>query len=135
MNFLWHLLIGILLLSSYFWIGNAAIIIAIAYVAVDIDHIQILIKEKAFSVDAVWDLLVHGYEKYEQNPKNAFDGQIFILHSIEFLIILLIAAYFWYPKLYYVAAGVGLHILTDVIHHLIMGFPVIKWLFLSSNLF
>lgn len=135
MQFIYHLLIGILLLSSYFWIGNAAFLVAASYVLVDLDHIQILIKEKAFSFEKVWDLIINGYEKYDQNPKQAFDGQFFILHSIEFLIILLIIAYFWYPKLYFVALGVGLHILTDIIHHLIRGFPIIKWLFLSSNLF
>ena len=135
MQFLGHLIIGFLLLGSYFLIGNAAFLVAIAYVAVDIDHIQILIHEKAFTFEKVWDLIFHGYEKYDQNPKQAFEGQFFIFHSIEFLVILLIIAYFWYPKLYFVAAGVGLHILTDVIHHAIKGFPIIKWLFLSSNLF
>jgi len=135
MQFLGHLIIGFLLLGSYFWIGNAAFIVAIAYVAVDFDHIQILIEEKAFSFEKAWGLFINGYEKYEQNPKKAFDGQFFVFHSIEFLIILLLCAYFWYPKIYFVALGVGLHILTDVIHHLIKGFPIIHWLVLSSNLF
>ena len=135
MQFLYHLLIGFLLLCAYFWIGNAAFIIAAAYVAVDLDHIQILIKERAFSFKKMRDLLVHGYEKYGKNPKQAFDGQFFIFHSIEFLVILLAIAYLFYPTFYYMAAGIGLHILTDVMHHSIKGLPVLNWLFLSSNLF
>jgi len=135
MNCLGHILIGLLLLSSYFWIGNAAILIAVAYVAVDIDHIQILIKEKAFSFNKIKEVIKNIDEKYDGNPKNAFDGQIFILHSVEFVIMLLILAYFFYPRLYFVALGASLHIITDIIHHLIRGFPIIKWLFLTSNLF
>jgi hypothetical protein len=135
MRFIYHLLIGILLLLSYFWIGSAAFLIAIAYVAVDLDHIQILILEKAFSFKKVKNLFVKGYDKYNKNPKNAFKNQFFIFHSIEFLIVLLVIAYFWQPKLYFLALGVGLHILSDVIHHAIKGFPIIKWLFLSSDIF
>ena len=135
MKFLGHLIIGLLLLCTYFWIGSEAFIIAIAYMAVDLDHIQILLKERAFSFKKMKYLLVHGYEKYGLNPKQAFEGQFFIFHSIEFLIILLIGAYFWQPNLYFIALGVGLHILTDVIHHSIKGFPIFKWLFLSSSLF
>jgi len=133
MKFLGHVLIGILALFLYPWIGYYSIIIAVSSIAVDIDHFQILVKEKAFSFNKIRKLLKEGYKEYSKSPKQAFKGEIFVLHSLEFVIILTIIAYFFYYDLFFVVLGVLLHISTDVIHHLIKGFPVVRWLFFTSN--
>jgi len=133
MKFSGHVLIGILALFLYPLIGYYSIIISISSIAVDIDHFQILVKEKAFSLDKIRKLLKEGYKEYGKNPKQAFKGEIFVLHSIEFVAILTIIAYFFYYDLFFVVLGILLHISTDVIHHLINGFPVTRWLFFTSN--
>jgi hypothetical protein len=134
MKFLGHLLIGILILLLYPLIGSMAIIISLSSILIDLDHIQIMIKEKAYSIKKIKQLIKKTRDEYEKDHKNAFNGQIFILHSIEFAALLLIISYFYHIFLF-IAIGCLIHIMIDAIHHSINRMPVYKWLFLTSNLF
>ncbi|OGD66988.1 hypothetical protein A2442_02535 [Candidatus Campbellbacteria bacterium RIFOXYC2_FULL_35_25] len=130
-----HILVAPLLISMpyLFSFSSGATIIAIASnILIDIDHLQLIFKEKAFSFSKIKNLYESIYDKHNHEKSNkAFDSDVFYLfHTIEFNVLLL-ALSLRFPFLMFVAIGFLFHILFDIIHHLMHHLPI-RWLFLIN---
>jgi hypothetical protein len=128
-----HILWGILLLALYPFIGNPVLIVFLSSILIDLDHLQILIKEDAYTWSKIKKTVRKAQKAYKRDPENAFDGQFFVFHSIECSLLLIYLAFF-YPPLVYVVLGFAFHIITDMIHHRLSGLPSTQWFFLIVDL-
>jgi hypothetical protein len=128
-----HLFVGLLLLWLYPFIGNAVFVVILASLLIDIDHIQILIKEKAYTPSKIRRVVRKVLDKYYKNPKKAFKGYYFVFHSLEFLFLLSVVSIFYKP-LMFVAGGMIFHVITDAIHHEYYHLPVANWLIFTPSL-
>jgi len=128
-----HILIGLVLLGFYPLIGNYSVIMFLASVLIDLDHIQTLIVNSAYTPKKIIQTWKKTNWEYENHPRTAFKREFFLFHSIEFNALLLIASMFYTPLLY-VFFGFLFHIITDFIYHYIRHMPLIRWLFLFNGL-
>ncbi|MBU2524550.1 hypothetical protein KKG71_05150, partial [Patescibacteria group bacterium] len=110
-----HILASLPLLILYPFLGLKIIIIIIASIAIDIDHIYILIEEKNFKLERIKYLSDNIHRIYKKNPQTALKKIIYLFHTIELNILFIILS-FWYPILIYVTAGFIFHIIFDSIH-------------------
>jgi len=114
----------------YFAGGPESVIIAIvASLFIDLDHLHLLIKEKAFTVRRIVELSQKIYD--EDSIKKCFLDVTYVLHSVEMNLLLIILAY-WYTPIIYVVIGFSFHIICDVIHHRRHKLPIISWLILTT---
>lgn len=134
MKSLGHAILGIIIAIIFFpYLGYGAIIIAVSSVLIDLDHINILFREKAFTIKKIIKVGNKYESKWAKEKHKAFDGEIFILHSLEINIAILLLSFIYKP-LIFVSVGFIIHIFTDMIHHSYHEQPIKQWLFLLSNL-
>lgn len=108
------------------------ILVAIlASVFIDIDHIFLLYREKQFSYSKVATLYKDIYHIYKNDPEKAFKDVIYIFHTLEFNLLLLILS-LYFPWLRFIFYGFMFHILCDIIHHKFFGMPILRWLFFTE---
>ncbi len=134
MKLIGHILMSFVLLLLYPFLGTKVFIAMIASVVVDIDHVSLLIRNKAFTYNKIRQVIRKELEEYNtKKTPSMFKGINFPLHSIEFNVILLLAA-FIFPILIPVSIGFIFHVITDIIHHRHVGYPVASWLFLTKSI-
>lgn len=130
MEFRWHLLVGIWILILYPIYGLRVVLTFLSSLAIDLDHIYLVIKEKAFSLKKLRKLEAEVYTRHKKR-KDAFNNVFFIFHTAEFNILLLVASFF-YPFLFYISAGFIFHIVCDIVHNLYFNVPIKRWIFLTD---
>lgn len=128
MNLKGHLLLALVFLPFFPILENGVFIAMVSSLLIDIDHVYILIVERNFSWKRIRYLLLHIDEIYRENREGAFKNVVYVFHTVEFMVILLLLAP-EYSVLWYVLLGFMFHIVTDVIHHAKTGMPVLRWLF------
>jgi len=125
-----HLKASPILGVLYFVGGLESIIIAItASLFIDLDHIHLLVKEKAFTIKKIIKLSQNIYG--EDSIKVCFMDVTYVLHSMELNALLVILSY-WYPPIIYVVAGFSFHVICDIIHHRRQKLPILSWLILTT---
>ena len=133
MKFSGHIAVSpvLLLLTPFIGLSNALIAIA-SSILIDLDHIHLVIAERAFSIpklkyitDHIYDGLING------KPNRAYVDIIYLFHTVEFNLLLL-ALSLKIGWLKYIALGFIFHILCDILHHRKHKFPIIRWLFLTD---
>lgn len=119
------------ILGLLYFVGGleSAIIAIIASLLIDIDHLHLLIREKAFTIKKIIELNQNIYD--QDSIKKCFKDVTYVLHSVELNALLIILAY-WYTPIIYVVIGFIFHIICDIIHHHRQKLPVISWLILST---
>ncbi len=127
MQFHWHILLALPLLLLYPFIGNYAIIIAFSSILIDADHVQILIKRRTTSWKQIKSVIAEKMDAYKNKPKDALREQLFLFHSLEFIILLFVLSIFFYPMLF-VSLGFIYHDVFDVAHHGIRKMPLLRWI-------
>lgn len=128
-----HLLASPVLLGLYPITISENIIIAIAAsILIDLDHVQLIIEEKAYTLGGIKRLNENIYKPTIQGrPNRMYVDIIYLFHTVEFnALLLFLSAY--YPFLKYVIVGFIFHITCDILHHRSHGLPVVRWLFLTS---
>ena len=133
MRFTSHLLLSFALLALYPLFGSSIFIVMLASVLIDIDHLWLLFSEDAFTLNKIRLLNANIYLSYKENPDHSFKGALYLFHTVEF-IVLLAALSFWQPVLLLIASGFSFHVVSDVIHHVMEGLPVRRWLFITEFL-
>ncbi len=108
---------------------NGVIIAVFASLLIDLDHIHLVIREKAFSFQKIIKISENIYDP--ESLKRCFMDVTYALHSLE-VNLLLLALSFYFPILLYVVAGFSLHIACDMIHHHKLGLPIISWFILTT---
>jgi hypothetical protein len=113
-----HLLASPLLLALYpIWHSEAGVAVAIiSSLAIDLDHLQLIIQERAFSHAKIIKLSRELYGKYRRRPNHAYKNILYPCHTVEFNILLLGVSY-WFHPLIFVEIGFIYHIIGDLIHH------------------
>lgn len=131
MQILDHLKASPILGLLYFSSGIEAVAIAVvASIAIDFDHLHLIIREKAYSYKKIVAL---GNTIYDQDMvRRCFVDVTYILHSLEINLFLTILGIYYYPPLIYVVIGFCYHIIYDIIHHYRHHLPIFTWLLLSS---
>ncbi len=125
-----HLKVSPILGGLYFVGGIESVIIAIvASLIIDIDHIHLLIRERAYTAKKITALSQNIYD--EGSIRRCFMDVTYALHSVELNVILVILSY-WYLLIIYVVIGFSFHIVCDIIHHRRLKLPIISWLFLTT---
>lgn len=133
MQFTGHLVVSPLLLSLSPVIGLENSLIAItASLFIDVDHIYLVIKEKAFTVKKIKSLINNIHQKHiDGRPNRAYIDIVYLFHTVEFnFVLFLLSLYF--PWLKYILIGFLFHIICDILHHRFNGLPVMNRLFLSN---
>lgn len=104
------------LLGLLYFIGEigGVIVAIIASLAIDLDHLHLMVKEKAFTIKKVIELSQDIYGK--NSIKRYFEDVTYIFHSIEINILLVILSN-WYNPIIYIVIGFSFHIVCDIIHH------------------
>jgi hypothetical protein len=133
MEFRWHFLIGLLLFLLYPVFGAKVFIIFLSSLIIDIDHIYLVITEKAFSFRKMRELSDNIHRKYADDEENAFKEVIYLFHTAEFNLVLF-AFSFAYPNALFVLLGFVFHILIDTIHYAAIDGPILRWLSLIEFL-
>ena len=130
-----HTLLSPLLFLPQPIIGNVdyLYLAVLASIFIDVDHVQLLFSEKAFSFSKVRELYKNIYKNYSKNPNIAYKKVFYLFHTIEFNIFLLLISLFWTPVAF-IVLGFMFHILCDIIHHRINGMPILRWLFFYNFL-
>ena len=96
---------------------------------IDVDHVYLFIKENVNFLDFN-ELMKFNEEityQYINNKNTAFLDSIYIFHTIEVVGLLFLMSGF-NPVLRFITYGLMFHIITDIIHHFILGFPIWRWL-------
>lgn len=128
-----HALVSPILFILLPFIGLYGVIVAIASSLIsDFDHIHLIIMERAFTPEKLKHLNQHIYDKGPKGePNRAFIDIIYLFHTIEFNLLLLVLSlkFHW---LIFVVIGFVFHIIVDIIHHRKHGLPIIRWLFLTD---
>lgn len=128
MNLREHLLWTLLLFVFYPVFGSLIILSVLWGVIIDIDHIWLVIHQKAYSRNKIKWLLDNIQQIYKVQGHERFKGTVYLFHTVEFNVIL-IAAAFVYPFLWFIVIGSVFHIILDIIAH----WPYIRWLFIYSS--
>lgn len=116
---------------SYLAKSEAFMISSIASFAIDIDHLWLIIKEKAFTKEKIKVLFKNIHKK--EFIKRYYVDTPYPLHSLEINLCLIIASCF-FPPLLYVAIGFLFHSACDAIHHSKHKLPVWSWFFFTKYL-
>lgn len=125
-----HILAAPLLGPLYLIGGTESVFIAAtASILIDLDHLHLLIKEKAFTPKKLAELSQNIYD--ENSIQRCFKDVTYALHSVEVNALLLAFSY-WYSPLFYVMVGFSLHVCCDIIHHHRHKLPVWSWLILTT---
>ena len=130
MKLLSHFIIGFILSIFLFIIGYGTINISIfllSSVLIDLDHIQMVVVNKAFTIDKLLQLDKNIYPEYKQHPDTAYLNVIYIFHTIEFNVVLAMTGIL-NNILFFISIGFIFHIICDVLYSLLTGMPVIRWL-------
>ena len=101
----------------------------ISSILIDLDHLELIIRERAFTIERMRFLIEHIYDReINGKPNRAYVDILYPFHVIEFnaLILFLSIQFHW---LLYVFIGFAFHILCDVIHDWRLGLPIARWLF------
>jgi len=98
-----------------------------ASILIDVDHIQLLMKERDFSFSKIKELNRDIYTTYANNPNGAYKDVFYLFHTVEFNIGLLLLSW-WYPLLSLIVLGFTFHILCDIVHHRSNNLPILRWL-------
>lgn len=125
-----HLIIGILLSILLFGIGfrfSDILILFLSSIFIDLDHIQMIVVCKAYTVDKIVQLNNQIYEEYKSHPNTAYLNVIYIFHTIEFNVVLFIFG-FTNHIILLIFLGFIFHIICDIIHHSLNKFPILRWL-------
>ena len=133
MKFIGHLAISPITILLYPIFGVNTLIIFLASMAIDLDHIYLVIKERAFSYKKIKFLSDNLHLMYKKNPKNAFKDIFYLFHTVELNILILILGYL-FPALIYISLGFIFHIICDIIHHKINNLPILRWLFFIESM-
>ena len=96
---------------------------------IDIDHLHLIVKEKAFTYKKIIELSQNIYD--QSSIKKCFKDVTYALHTIETNILLLVLSN-WYTPLFYIAIGFLFHIICDIIHHCRKKLPILSWLILTN---
>lgn len=124
----WHALISIFVFLLLFFIikasFSASLIIALLSIVIDIDHYFFYaIKYKEYNFKKVYKILVEIQEKLVQGKIKKEDRpkMFLLLHSIEFLIVLLIANLYAFNSsfLYLIFISFLFHLVCDLIYGLV----------------
>lgn len=129
MNTSGHLLLSLLLLVLYPYFGPLIIVSIVAAILIDIDHVPLIIHQKAYTYQKIKWIIKNIQDIYKKNGHERFKGNLYLFHTVEFNIILLIAA-IYQPILWYVLGGFVFHIITDIIAH----WPSFRWLFILTSI-
>ena len=128
-----HIAVSPILFLLYPFVGlNNVLIAMVSSVLIDIDHIHLIIAEKAFTYKKFKELIADVHAKtVNGKPNRAYVDIIYLLHTVEFNLILLLLSlkFHW---LLFVVIGFIFHVISDVIHHRRHKLPIIRWLFLSD---
>lgn len=133
MNLNCHILLGLLLLPFYLIFGKIIFIIIIASILIDIDHLQILFENNAFSLKKIKCTIREVNKRYNSHSPDSFNRQYFIFHSLEFNLLLILLS-FLYKPLIFIFLGFSFHILCDLIHHSYFKLPIKRWIFLTEGI-
>jgi len=119
------------LLGLLYFVGEIeGVIVAIsASLIIDLDHLHLMVKEKAFTIKKVIELNRDIYDK--NSIKRCFEDVTYVFHSVEVNILLIILAH-WYTPIIYIVIGFVFHIICDVIHHYKQKLPILTWLILTT---
>lgn len=128
-----HLIVSLILSALlYPLFGWKVLLILISGVAIDIDHyFWYILKYKKVGLFSCYKHLTVGLEK--NNWKDAL-GALFIFHTIEFLLIIVIASFYSEYALI-LLIGLSVHYLLDFIWHcyvpkrMITNPSIISWIF------
>ena len=127
MEFRWHFLIGLLLFSLYPVLRAKVLIVFLASLLIDVDHIYLVFKEKAFNFKRMKELSDTVHKRYAEDKENAFKDIFYLFHTAEFNVVLL-ALSFVYPLAFYILLGFVFHMLVDIIHYTAINGPILRWL-------
>jgi len=105
----------------------------VSSVLIDVDHLELLIHERAFSYTKIKKVYDDIYKNYEADPTGAYRGVVYLFHTVEFNILLILFSLL-YPFLIFVALGFVFHIICDVIDCKINKRPILRWLFLYKSI-
>lgn len=125
-----HLVTGILLSILLFIIGfriSDILTLFLSSIFIDLDHIQMIVVCKAFTIDKIAQLNNQIYSEYKSHPNTAYLNVIYIFHTIEFNIVLLIFG-FINRIILLIFLGFIFHVICDIIHHSLNKFPILRWL-------
>ena len=129
MNSHHHFILSLLLLLLYPFIGPMVLVSILWAVLIDLDHLHLVIREKAYTWKRIKKLIKEIQSIYEVQGHERFQGTVYLFHTLEFNLILLAFAQF-YPFLFYVLIGGIFHILTDIISH----WPSRRWLLIATSI-
>ena len=127
MKFYEHVLASLLFLPLYYVFGANIFIAMAASFLIDLDHIYVVVKDKAFTFTKLKESLLNNLNPPDK--KNAWLGVLYLFHTLEFNALLLLAGWLYYPVLFYVSAGFVYHVGVDAIDHYRRDLPVKRWLF------
>jgi hypothetical protein len=96
----------------------------VASVLIDLVHVWLFIQKKAFTPRKIWKVIWEetDFKKLSGN-RDAWKGTLFLFHTLEFNVILLILSHF-YPVLFYVSIGLFYNIILDLVHHYYWDLPL-----------
>jgi len=131
----YHALASLLLLGLYPLLGNYTFLVMLSSILTDLDHLQLITQKRLYSTKRIKVFIKNYFKAYQKNEDavQLFKGQIFLFHSIEFVALLAILSIFYKPLLF-ISFGCIFHILGDIIHHRMNGWPVLRWLSLSYGI-
>ncbi len=130
MKLLPHLIVGFILSLFLFKIGYGIpniLIIFLSSVLIDLDHIQMVVVNKAFTIDKIIQLDKQIYPEYKQHPDTAYLNVIYIFHTIEFNVVLAMTGIL-NNILFFISLGFIFHTICDVIYFLLKRLPILRWL-------
>ncbi len=95
---------------------------------IDLDHVFLLVAEKAYTFKKIKRVADHIYDKPGGRPNRAYVDILYPFHTVEFNVVLLLLSteVHW---LLYVAIGFAFHICCDALHDYYEKLPVFHWLF------
>lgn len=126
-----HLLIALVLFAIFYPIfGYIVLLPLIVSILVDFDHLFLVVKEKKHSFYQLRSLMKDIYKT--KKKKDLWKGMFFLFHTVEFNVLLIILGIFYNPILIWISIGLIIHIISDLIHHSAKGFPILRWIFLTS---
>lgn len=126
-----HALLSSLLLTLYPIFETRIFIAIAASIAIDIDHLYLIIKERVFSLRKIRYLANNIHKIYSKDPENAFKSTFYIFHTVEFNVLLFILFYN-NPIIQLIILGFVFHIVSDLIHCVWIKMPILRWLFFAQ---
>ncbi len=120
----YHILVGVIFCGILFFLFPkinliGLFLIFLSSIFIDVDHYTYYVyKKKDFSLKRAVNFFYSKMQKFlnlnKELQKN-FYGGVFILHSIEFLILIFLLGLFFTNYFYFILLGLTLHLLFDII--------------------